>query len=43
MTTCSLDNPELLPPKDHTRTSSKLAWISLNDGLPVYRESRHDG
>lgn len=42
VTTCSLDNPKLLPPKDHTRTSSKLPWISLNDGLLVYRESRHD-
>jgi len=43
VTTCSLDDPELLPPKDHTRTSSKLRWVKLGDGLREYRESRHDG
>ena len=36
VTTCSLDNPEALPPTDHTRTSSKLSWIQLADGLPRY-------
>jgi hypothetical protein len=41
ITTCSLDAPELVPPKDHTRTSSKLPWIVLNDSLPVYPESRY--
>jgi hypothetical protein len=40
VTTCSLDNPELVPPKDNTRTSSRLAWIGL-DGLPDYREARN--
>ena len=25
VTTCSLDEPERVPPRDHTRTSSKLA------------------
>ncbi|MBE7379883.1 MAG: GFA family protein [Leptolyngbya sp. SIO1E4] len=43
VTTCSLDNPELLPPKDHTRTSSKLPWVPLSNSLPAYQESRHDG
>jgi hypothetical protein len=38
--TSSLDNPELVPPKDNTRTSSRLAWIAP-DGLPDYREARH--
>ena len=42
VTTCSLDNPDLLPPRDHTQISSKLPWITLAGGLPAYRESRHD-
>ena len=40
VTTCSLDDPERLPPEDHTHTSSKLPWIKLADGLPEHRESR---
>lgn len=40
VTTCSLDDPEQLPPKDHTRTSSKLNWVRLADRLPEYLESR---
>ncbi|MEO1402783.1 MAG: GFA family protein [Cyanobacteria bacterium J06635_1] len=43
VTTCSLDNPEQLLPKDHTWVSRQLHWISLSDGLPVYKESRHEG
>jgi hypothetical protein len=43
VTTCSLDDPEQLPPEDHTRTSTKLAWIRLADGLPGHREARSDG
>jgi len=42
VTTCSLDDPNRLPPKDHTWTSSRLAWIHLADGLPQFRESRRD-
>jgi hypothetical protein len=40
ITTSSLDEPERVPPADHTRTSSKLAWIHLGDGLPQHREQR---
>ncbi len=40
ITTCSLDDPEQLAPKDHTRTSSKLSWVKLADGLPEYAEAR---
>jgi hypothetical protein len=29
----SLDNPDLVPPRDSTRTSSGLRWI-VQDGLP---------
>jgi len=40
VTTCSLDDPERLPPQDHTRTSSRLGWIVTADGLPEHREAR---
>lgn len=40
VTTCSLEDPERLPPKDHTRTSSKLSWVQLADNLPGYTEAR---
>jgi hypothetical protein len=40
VTICSLDEPDRLPPKDHTRTSSRLDWIKLADQLPEYRERR---
>ncbi len=43
VTLCSLDNPEAVLPKDHTRTSSRLPWVKLADGLPSYRESRQEG
>jgi hypothetical protein len=37
VTTSSLDDPERLPPKDHTHTSAQLSWIALGDGLRRYR------
>lgn len=40
ITTCSLDQPEKVPPKDHIHTSSKLSWLTLADPLPLYLESR---
>jgi hypothetical protein len=43
VTTCSLDDPEAVPPRDHTRTSSRLSWIRLADGLPEFREARSEG
>ena len=36
LTTCSLDQPEAFPPQDHTWTSSKLDWVTLDDGLPAW-------
>lgn len=42
VTTCSLDQPALLPPQDHTHTSSKLEWIRLADGLPEHSEARRE-
>jgi hypothetical protein len=40
ITTCSLDQPEQLPPRDHTQASARLAWVRLDDGLPVFAETR---
>jgi hypothetical protein len=40
VTTCSLDEPERVPPKDHTWTKSKLPWVKLADDLPVHAQSR---
>ncbi len=40
VTTCTLDEPERLPPEDHTWTRSRLPWIRLADGLPEHREGR---
>ena len=30
VTTSSLDAPELVPPRDHTRTSPRLRWIEVD-------------
>jgi len=43
VSTCSLDEPERVPPADHTRTASRLAWVKLADGLPQFREGRQEG
>jgi hypothetical protein len=43
LTICSLDDPELLPPEDHTRVSSRLSWVKLADGLPQHPEARPEG
>ena len=40
VTTCSLEHPEQVPPKDHTYVKSQLPWIKLGDGLPVYPQAR---
>ena len=40
ITICSLDDPEDVAPKDHTRVSSKLSWVRLDDELPVFKEER---
>jgi len=42
VTTCSLDDPERVPPKSHTWRASGLSWIGSADGLPAYREKRPD-
>jgi hypothetical protein len=40
VTTCSLDDPAALPPRDHVHTRSKLPWISVGDGLAQYPQAR---
>ena len=42
VTTCSLDDPEQVPPKDHIYTSTRLHWVQLADGLPGFEGSRAD-
>ncbi|HWL83259.1 MAG TPA: GFA family protein [Roseomonas sp.] len=34
ITTASLDDPEQVPPQDHTWVRSQLTWVRLADGLP---------
>jgi len=43
ITTCSLDEPDRVPPRDQTHTRSKLAWVELDPKLPAYTESRDHG
>jgi hypothetical protein len=40
VTIASLDDPEAIPPQDHTWVQSRLSWIVLGDGLPVYTAQR---
>lgn len=40
VTTCTLDDPEALPPEDHTFMRSKLAWVALADGLQQHEGAR---
>lgn len=40
ITTCSLDDPERLPPDDHIFIDGKPSWIRLTDGLPEHPAAR---
>lgn len=40
VTICSLDDPGQVPPRDHTRAATRLSWVKLADGLPVYLDTR---
>lgn len=42
ITTCSLDDPALVPPQDHVRTHARLAWVRMADGFPQYPHGRND-
>lgn len=40
ITTCSLAEAGLLPPKDHTFVRSKVSWVRIADDLPAFPEHR---
>jgi hypothetical protein len=40
VTTCSLDDPESVPPRDHTFVSNALTWAPIEDGLPRHAALR---
>lgn len=40
LTTCSLEDPEQVPPIDHTFDGSRLGWVKLADELPVFPKAR---
>ena len=40
ITLSSLDDPNALPPKDHTWTASKPGWDLICDGLPAFAQGR---
>lgn len=42
VTTASLDDPEAVPPADHTQAATKLRWVRLADGLPCHAGTRPD-
>jgi hypothetical protein len=42
-TTCSLDDPERVLPRDHTHASNKLSWVKVSDQLPEHQESWQKG
>ncbi len=40
ITLCSLDDPESIPPKDHTHLRSRLSWVERMHALPKYARGR---
>ena len=38
--TCTLDDPEALPPQDHTYAGRRLSWVHLADGLRRFPTTR---
>ncbi|MET0982284.1 MAG: GFA family protein [Telluria sp.] len=41
--TASLDDPEAVPPRDHTFAAERLSWMQGMDALPAYPRTRSDG
>ena len=39
ITTCSLDDAGLAPPKRHLHTQSQVPWLKISDGLPAFSGS----
>jgi hypothetical protein len=42
VTTCSLDDPEQVPPRSRTWRASGISWSDSAEALPVYPEKRPD-
>jgi hypothetical protein len=42
VTTCSLDDPDVLPPADHTFYGQRVRWLHLADALPRYPRTRKE-
>ena len=40
ITTCSLEQPEQVPPVDHIYGASRVPWVKLGDGLPMHPDAR---
>lgn len=40
LTIASLDDPSLVPPKDHVFAGSRAPWDVIGDGLPTYTRGR---
>ena len=40
VTTASLDDPSLVPPKADIYVADKLSWVVLDDALPRYAEGQ---
>jgi hypothetical protein len=34
VSTCTLDDPETVPPTEHVWTQQRLGWVQLSDDLP---------
>lgn len=41
VTICSLDDPDALPPRDHTFEARRLHWLQLADQLPRFPQGRN--
>jgi hypothetical protein len=40
ITTCSLDDPALVPPQEHIYIRSRIGWVRFVDGLPAFEGLR---
>ena len=40
ITSASLDDPDSVPPQDHTFVQERLAWMRMADGLPEHARTR---
>lgn len=43
VTTCSLDDPDSLPPTHHSWLEDSVSWVRFGDGLPTYRKTSSEG